>query len=92
VTCPGEDDITLIRVPIDEKAHDLFEDDDSGAIECSVCGSRDGQLLSYCPGVRLSRNAREACGNGVVVDLQRWRHRHGGACNEPPWSMLLDEL
>lgn len=45
---------------------------------CAVCGASEGELLSYCPGFRLNRDAREACFSGVVTDLD-WHRRRRAA-------------
>ena len=41
---------------------------------CVVCGLQDRKLklLSYCPGVKLTEEAREDIANGRVVDVFRW--------------------
>lgn len=36
---------------------------------CTVCGGREGELLSSCPGHKLSAETLEACYRGNVVDL-----------------------
>lgn len=40
---------------------------------CLVCNGFEGQLLSDCPGVKMSGEALDACYRGEVVDLPVWR-------------------
>ena len=48
---------------------------DNGLALCTVCGGGEGQLLKWCPGVRLTEEALEACYTGNVVDLDHYRSR-----------------
>ena len=42
---------------------------DGGLALCTVCGAGEGELLSHCPGFRLSFEARTACYSGNVLDF-----------------------
>jgi hypothetical protein len=42
---------------------------EGGLGHCTVCGAFEGQLLSSCPGERLTEEALEACYQGNVVDF-----------------------
>jgi hypothetical protein len=42
---------------------------------CTVCGAAEGQLLKWCPGVKLTEEAKEACYRGNVADLDYYRSR-----------------
>lgn len=42
---------------------------------CTVCGAGEGELLRWCPGYRLTREALEACYTGNVVDFERYKER-----------------
>ena len=56
-----------------------------GLWECCVCGAAEGELLFWCPGYKLNADARDACFDGNVVDLDTWvmfrriRRERGGA-------------
>lgn len=40
---------------------------------CIVCGAFEGSLLTHCPGFKLNPETIEACYNGNVKDLHRFR-------------------
>jgi hypothetical protein len=46
---------------------------DGGLGLCTVCGAFEGQLLTHCPGYRLSEETLEACYRGNVKDLAAFR-------------------
>lgn len=41
---------------------------------CMICLASEGELLTYCPGFELSPDALEACYEGSVIDLERYRN------------------
>lgn len=43
---------------------------EGGLSLCTVCGAGEAELLSACPGFKLSAEALEACLDGTVVDLE----------------------
>lgn len=46
---------------------------------CSVCGAAYGELLLYCPGFKLNEEAKQACYEGNVLQLDTARkYRAGG--------------
>lgn len=47
-----------------------------GLTFCTVCKAAEGELLTHCPGHELNSEALEACYNGNVIDMHRWRMRH----------------
>lgn len=46
-----------------------------GLSSCTVCGAAEGELLKWCPGFKLTQEAKEACFRGNVVDLAYYRAR-----------------
>ena len=42
---------------------------DGGLGHCIVCGGFEGQLLTYCPGYKLSEETLESCYRGNVLDF-----------------------
>jgi len=42
-----------------------------GLCRCTVCDAVEGEQLTFCPGFKLSDDAREACFQGNVIDLRR---------------------
>lgn len=42
---------------------------------CTVCGAGEGELLKWCPGFKLTEEAKEACFRGNVADLAYYRAR-----------------
>jgi len=55
-----------------------------GLAWCEICGAAEGELLSFCPGFKLTAEAREACFSGNVVDMAGWvrfrrMRRQGGS-------------
>lgn len=47
-------------------------------VTCCTCGASGGELLTWCPGERLTREAIRACRDkGNIIDLEQWR-RDGG--------------
>lgn len=48
---------------------------DGGLALCTVCGAGEGELLKWCPGFKLTPEARQACYTGNVADLDYFRSR-----------------
>jgi hypothetical protein len=46
---------------------------DGGLGWCTVCGAFEGELLTHCPGHKLSVETLAACYRGNVVDLDWYR-------------------
>lgn len=75
---PEEHDLDFIYDPDD------FEE----VVTCTKCGAYGSELLTWCPGEHLSKEARDACyEGGNVEDLERWRREHG----KPPSPIFGDE-
>lgn len=56
-------------------SHDLEYHFDGELASCRTCGAAEGELLTWCPGYKLNREAREACYTGNVVDFGWVRDR-----------------
>ena len=75
---PEEHDLEFIYDP------DNFEE----VVFCTRCGAYGSELLTWCPGVTLSKEARDACyEGGNVFDLERHRREHG----KPPSLIFGDD-
>ena len=46
---------------------------DGGLCLCTVCNAFEGQLLSSCPGYKLSEEAHDAVYEGNVYDFVNWK-------------------
>lgn len=43
-------------------------------VTCSVCDASEGELLKYCPGFKLSDDAKDACYlTGKIIDLYYYK-------------------
>ena len=74
---PEEHDLDYIYAPDD------FEE----VVVCTRCGATNAELLTWCPGENLSEEAKAACRDGNVFDLEKWRRDHG----KPPSPIFGDE-
>jgi len=55
---------------------------------CNKCGATGQELLTWCPGIELNQETLDACFEGNVIDLERWRRER----NLPPSPMFEDEV
>lgn len=62
----------------------IYDPDDFEEIVCCVkCGAIGSELLTWCPGEGLSEEAKDACYNGNIVDLERFRTEVKGKPHAP---------
>lgn len=50
---------------------------------CLKCGAMGSELLTWCPGEELSGEAKDACHDGNVVDLEKFRTEVKGKPHAP---------
>jgi len=76
-------------VPKEHHLDCLYDPEDYGeVVYCTICGAYGSELLTWCPGETLSREARDACyEGGNVVDLERHRREAG----KPPSPLAAEE-
>lgn len=50
--------------------HNIQAHPDRGGLgHCTICGAAEEELLTFCPGEKLSEESKQDCSNGNVIDL-----------------------